>query len=52
MRKRIEGFSIVDFLIIMAILLIVIGMFGSHLSKGRNKTDVSAAPAVSSASAR
>jgi hypothetical protein len=35
MRRIEPGFSIVDFLIIVALLLIVIGMFGPRLAQSR-----------------
>jgi len=38
MRNTNTGFTIVDFLIIVAILLIVLGMFGPHVSKYVNKS--------------
>ena len=38
MRQTDSGFSIVDFLIIVALLLIVLGMFGPRLAQSRNKT--------------
>lgn len=46
MRRPESGFSIVDFLIIVALLLIVVGMFGPRLAQSRNK--VKTAPAASS----
>lgn len=39
MRNTNSGFSIVDFLIIMALFLIVMGMFGPQLSKYVNKSN-------------
>jgi hypothetical protein len=48
MRRSGQGFSIVDFLIIVALLLIVIGMFGPRLAQSRkkaNNTAVVTAPA-------
>ena len=48
MRRSGQGFSIVDFLIIVALLLIVIGMFGPRLAQSRkkaNKTAVATVPA-------
>jgi type II secretory pathway pseudopilin PulG len=48
MRRTESGFSIVDFLIIVALLLIVIGMFGPRLAQSRkkaNNTAVVTAPA-------
>ena len=38
MRNTNSGFSIVDFLIIVALLLIVLGMFGPRVSKYMNKS--------------
>jgi Tfp pilus assembly protein PilV len=38
MRRTELGFSIVDFLIIVALLLIVIGMLGPRLAQSRNRT--------------
>ena len=46
MRRTTKGFSIVDFLIIMALLLIVIGIFGPLVKKSNNKAKSSAAPAA------
>jgi len=48
MRRTESGFSIVDFMIIVALLLIVIGMFGPRLAQSRkkaNNTPVVTAPA-------
>lgn len=39
MRRSGQGFSIVDFLIIVALLLIVIGMFGPRLAQSRKKAN-------------
>jgi hypothetical protein len=48
MRRTESGFSIVDFMIIVALLLIVIGMFGPRLAQSRKKANsgpVATAPA-------
>ncbi len=37
MRPKDSGFSLVDFLIIIALLLIVIGLVGPRLHKSANK---------------
>ncbi|MBI4164364.1 MAG: hypothetical protein HY508_01365 [Acidobacteria bacterium] len=37
MRNTNSGFSIVDLLIIVALLMIVLGVFGPHVSKYMNK---------------
>jgi competence protein ComGC len=52
MGKHEKGFSIVDFLIIMAILLIVLGMFGPYLSQGKARQGATQTAVVSSASVR
>jgi Tfp pilus assembly protein PilE len=38
MRNTNSGFSIVEFLIIVALLLVVVGMFGPRVSKYVNKS--------------
>ena len=38
MRNTNSGFSIADFLIIVALLLIVLGMFGPSVSKYMNRS--------------
>ncbi|MGA2629560.1 MAG: hypothetical protein ABSG54_05035 [Terriglobia bacterium] len=37
MRKTESRFSVIDFLIIVAMLMIVVGMFGAHLHKTASK---------------
>jgi hypothetical protein len=37
MRKTDSRFSVIDFLIIVAMLMIVVGMFGSQLHKATSK---------------
>jgi Tfp pilus assembly protein FimT len=44
MRRSDKGFSIVDVLIIIAILLIVVGMVGPKLAHKDSKTKRSSAP--------
>ena len=44
MRRTNRGFSIVDFLIILALLLIVIGLFGPLVKRSSSKAK---SPAVS-----
>jgi competence protein ComGC len=47
MRRTESGFSIVDFLIIIALLLIVVGMFGPYIAKSRGKAKTAAVVASS-----
>jgi Tfp pilus assembly protein PilV len=42
MRRTNSGFSLIDFLIIVALLLIVIGMFGPRLAQSRKARNPSA----------
>ena len=44
MKRRDKGFSVVDFLIIMAIILILVGMVGPRLTRKDSKTKHSSAP--------
>jgi competence protein ComGC len=46
MRRTESGFSIVDFMIIVALLLIVIGMFGPRLAQSRKKANHTAVATV------
>ena len=51
--RRIElGFSIIDFLIIVALLLIVIGMFGPRLAQSRRAKNASTSTTCATAPAR
>jgi len=52
MRKTETGFSIVDFLIIVAMLLIVVGMFGQRLHRTAGNGRPSAATSVAEPSGR
>lgn len=44
MKRRDKGFSVVDFLIIMAIILILVGMVGPKLARKDGKAKSSSAP--------
>jgi Tfp pilus assembly protein PilV len=46
MRKTDSGFSIIDFLILVAMLMIVVGMFGQRLHNAPGKAKPSAATTV------
>jgi Tfp pilus assembly protein PilV len=52
MRRTNLGFSLVDFLIIVALLLIVIGMFGPRLAQSRKARNASASATCATAPAR
>ncbi len=39
MKSRLSKFSVVDFLIVMAILMILVGMFAPHFSESRAKAN-------------
>lgn len=52
MRHSNSGFSVVDLLIIIALLLIVIGMFGPFLKKSNNAATTSPARAAIARPAR
>jgi len=52
MRRTDSGFSIVDFLIIVALLLIVIGMFGPRLAQSRKAKNASASATCATAPVR
>jgi len=47
-RRRLE-FSIVDFLIITALLMIAVGMFAPHFMRARGKANPATAPDSSAA---
>ena len=50
MKRNDKGFSIVDFLIIIAIMLIMVGMVGPKLARSNNKAKLS--PPSTTATAR
>jgi hypothetical protein len=52
MRRNSLGFSIVDFLIIVALLLIVVGMFGPRLAQSRKAKAASATATCATTAAR
>ena len=52
MRHSNSGFSVVDLLIIIALLLIVIGMFGPFLKKSKSTANTSPARAAITRPAR
>jgi competence protein ComGC len=44
MKRSEKGFSVVDFLIVIAIILIMVGMVGPKLARKNSKTKLSAVP--------
>jgi len=54
MRRLEQGFSIVDFLIIMAMAMILVGLLAPHFIKGRTTSNAARAtyPAATSRPAR
>ena len=46
MRNTNSGFSIVEFLIIVALLLVVVGMFGPRVSKYMHKSKANSSHAA------
>jgi Tfp pilus assembly protein PilV len=52
MRQTNSGFSVIDFLIIVALLLIVVGMFGPRLAQSRKAKNASAPTTCATAPVR
>ena len=52
MRQTNSGFSVIDFLIIVALLLIVVGMFGPRLAQSRKAKNASGSTTCATAPVR